>query len=535
VDLRLYDEAGQTLVEIEGLHFKRASRAALRRNSGREDLDDWLYEIEWHSKQLLESVSPQPDLPGSWLIFADQTGLGMALARLLEKQGQTCILVLPGETYDRTEEDHFKINPEDSEDFRRLFRILGVTGELSRCEVVYLWGLTDVPAREITASSLPAAQALICGSVLHLVQALAIARADLNPNDAESPRLWLLTRGAQAVDLEPGPISVMPSPLWGLGRTLLREQPDLRCMMVDLDPTGPTDELQAFLAECSSKGDENQVAFRGGVRYVPRLIRSAVKAAQAEGELLLPGYRPYRLEIDQPGVLKNLGLHPVERRPPGPGEVEIRVHVTGLNFRDVLNALGKLSGPIGWECSGTIVACGEGVTDLAIGDAVMAMVPECFSSFVTVKAHFVVPKPEHLSFEEAATIPLAFLTAYYGLHHLAKISEADRILIHAAAGGVGHAAVQLAQRVGAEIFGTASRRKWAYLTAVGVQHVMDSRSLDFAAEVMTRTAGKGVNVVLNSGRSVHSPEPVCSGGAGAVCGTRGHGCLVRRPGRSDQG
>jgi myxalamid-type polyketide synthase MxaB len=145
----------------------------------------------------------------------------------------------------------------------------------------------------------------------------------------------------------------------------------------------------------------------------------------------------------------------------------------------------------------------------------MAMVPECFSTFVTVKVHCVVPKPEHLSFEEAATIPLAFLTASYGLQHLAKISEADRILIHAAAGGVGHAAVQLAQRAGAEIFGTASRRKRAHLTALGVQHVMDSRSLDFADEVMTHTAGKGVNVVLNSLAGAFIPKSL------SVLGTQG--------------
>ena len=515
VDLRLYDEAGQILVEIEGLHFKRASRAALRQNSAQEKLDDWLYEIEWQPKRLVEPVSPQPGLPGSWLIFADQAGLGIALARLLEQQSRTCVLVFPGEVYDRTAGGHFKINPEDSEDFRRLFRELPETGELSNCEVVYMWGLTDGPAQEITASSLLSAQALICGSVLHLVQALALARIDLNPTDTESLRLWLVTRGTQAVGLEPGPVTVIPSPLWGLGRTLLREQPDLRCMMVDLDPTGPAAELQAFLAEHSSKADETQVAFRGSVRYVPRLVRSAVKARLAKAELSLPGYRPYRLKIDQPGDLDHLGLYPVERRSPGPGEVELRVHVTGLNFRDILNALGKLSGPIGWECSGTIVACGEGVTDLAIGDAVMAMVPECFSTFVTVKVHCVVPKPEHLSFEEAATIPLAFLTASYGLQHLAKISEADRILIHAAAGGVGQAAVQLAQRAGAEIFGTASRRKWAHLTALGVQHVMDSRSLDFADEVMTRTAGKGVNVVLNSLAGAYIPKSL------SVLGTQG--------------
>src|SRR5262249_33983624 len=129
----------------------------------------------------------------------------------------------------------------------------------------------------------------------------------------------------------------------------------------------------------------------------------------------------------------------------------------------------------------------------------IALAPASFSTFVTTAADFVVPKPDALSFEEAATIPVAFLTASYALHHLAKMSVGDRVLIHAAAGGVGMAAVQLAQRAGAEIFGTAGNpEKRAFLQALGVHHVMDSRSLDFANEVMERTGGQGVNIVLNS-------------------------------------
>jgi NADPH:quinone reductase-like Zn-dependent oxidoreductase len=173
-----------------------------------------------------------------------------------------------------------------------------------------------------------------------------------------------------------------------------------------------------------------------------------------------------------------------------------------LNFKDILNALGTYpgeAGPLGLECAGRIVALGEGVKSFAISEEVIALASDSFSSLVTTSAEVVVKKPEGLSFEEAATIPVAFLTAYYALHHLAKSAAGERILIHAAAGGVGMAAVQLAQRAGAVIFATAgSPEKRERLRLLGVPHVMNSRSLNFVEEVMERTGGEGVDIVLNS-------------------------------------
>jgi len=177
------------------------------------------------------------------------------------------------------------------------------------------------------------------------------------------------------------------------------------------------------------------------------------------------------------------------------------VHASGLNFRDVLNALDLYPGDpglLGGECAGKITTLGEGVEGFEIGDPVIAIVPGSFSQYVTINAAMVAPKPEKLSFEEAATIPVVFLTAYYTLHHLAKISAGDRVLIHAATGGVGQAAIQLAQQAGAEVFGTCSPHKWAFLKSFGVELMMNSRTLDFAEQVMASTSGEGVDIVLNS-------------------------------------
>lgn len=211
------------------------------------------------------------------------------------------------------------------------------------------------------------------------------------------------------------------------------------------------------------------------------------------------------LQIASLGNLDTLAFQSTTRQQPGVGEVEIEVGATGLNFKEVLLALGML--PVhpdievkfGLECAGKIVALGEGVEGFAIGDQVIAFGDACFSRFITTSALTVAPKPAHLSLEEAATIPVAFTTAYYALIKLGRLSRGDRVLIHAAAGGVGMAAVQIAQWVGAEIFATAGNpEKREFLHSKGIDHVMDSRSVAFADQVIQLTNGKGVDVVLNS-------------------------------------
>ncbi|MEO0537755.1 MAG: SDR family NAD(P)-dependent oxidoreductase [Cyanobacteria bacterium P01_A01_bin.123] len=213
----------------------------------------------------------------------------------------------------------------------------------------------------------------------------------------------------------------------------------------------------------------------------------------------------YTLNISRPGRLHTLRFQPTERMHPGLGEVEIEVAATGLNFMEVLVALGLLPIPadmafsFGLECAGRVSALGEGVEDFEVGDEVIALGTACFSRFMTTSAQLVAPKPDHLSLEEAATIPIAFVTAYIALMHFGRLQSGEKVLIHSAAGGVGMAAVQIAQWVGADIFATAGTpEKREFLHSLGIKHVMDSRSLAFADEVMGLTEGAGVDVVLNS-------------------------------------
>ena len=217
---------------------------------------------------------------------------------------------------------------------------------------------------------------------------------------------------------------------------------------------------------------------------------------------------PFRLDFLPQGGLDSLHLRSIERREPGPGEVEIEVFAAGLNFRDVLWAMGMLpeeavekgfSGPtIGMECAGVISRVGSNV-HLKTGDRVIAFASSCFSSHVTTDAASVAQISESIDFEEAATIPIAFLTAYYALDHLARLAPGETVLIHGAAGGVGLAALQIAKLKGARVIGTAgSTAKRRVVEMLGADYVLNSRSLEFADDVMKLTNGVGVDVVLNS-------------------------------------
>ena len=430
-----------------------------------------LYEIEWQAKELVQRDSL--DGSGHWLILADSDGVGRAVAARLEARGEACVVAPPADL--------------NREEFRQLFQ--EHFGETAPRGVIHLWAL------DAATPSVDVAQELGCGSALQLVQAM------VKMEWTAPPRLWLVTRNAQAVGERLAPVNPAQSPLWGLGKVIAIEHPELRCTKIDLSAAADSGELQALVHELVADDREDQIALRNSVRHVARLIRREERAPEEAVSL----DQPFRLEIPKPGILDHLTRRAISRQAPGPGQVEIQVSSAGLNFNDVLKAMGMYPGlpdgtvPLGSECSGTVVAVGSDVEGVAVGDAVVTLAPFSFGSFVTAAAPLVWRKPAHLSFDEAATIPVAFLTAQYALRHLGQLAEGDRVLIHAASGGVGLAAVQIAQQAGAEIFATAgSPEKRAFLKTLGIRHVMDSRSLAFADETMAATGGRGVDVVLNS-------------------------------------
>ncbi len=505
VDLNLYNFSGEHVAALKKLKLRSIPRRMLRRLfQPSVDLSQNLYEIVWQPQP--QSTPAAERASRRWLIFAETQDFGSKLGQQLESQGDRCIWVFPGQTYDHPDPDTYSLNPACPEDFQQLLQDVSLA-EQSALSIVHLWSLTTSTDSVLSTEDLNTAQIASCGSVLHLILALEQFKG-------HRPQLWLMTSGAQAVgaqteDAPQSPPNVQQSSLWGLGRTIALEYPDLNCVRIDLDPDLDANDLDSLVTDLCFPSAEDQIAYRHGDRYVARLAPHVASAAVEQ--LARPGNLPFQLKISDYGILDNLTLTPLSRTVPKAGDVEIQVYASGLNFRDVLNALGMLKAfleqmglsaadiPFGGECAGKIVAIGEGVTGFQVGDEVIAAnAIGSMASYTNVPAVFVVPKPENLSFAEAATLATAFLTAQYGLHELAKIKAGDRVLIHSAAGGVGQAAVQLAQRAGAEVFGTASPPKWELLQSMGLEHPMNSRTLDFADELMRLTDGKGVDIVLNS-------------------------------------
>jgi acyl transferase domain-containing protein/NADPH:quinone reductase-like Zn-dependent oxidoreductase/NAD(P)-dependent dehydrogenase (short-subunit alcohol dehydrogenase family)/SAM-dependent methyltransferase/acyl carrier protein len=440
------------------------------------------------------------DNNGQWLIFADSGGVGEGLAGLLKLRGEASILVTPGEKFQHRGGNSFQISPNSHEDMERLFQCVLGSAQAPWRGTIHLWSLDATASGETSIRSLHVAEALGCHSVLHFVQAWSkIDQRQL------SSQLVLVTRGAQPVRDGQYSLSIEQSPLIGLGRVINNEFPNIRCKMLDLGVGQSPDEILSLFTELFTDDPEEEIVLRHGVRFAPRLERTATENVTRHQTSINGRTLPFRLEIPTPSLIDNLVLRENKRYELGPGQIEIEVLAASLNFRDVMKVLGlypfdgKDSMMLGDECAGRIVALGEGVEGIKVGDAVMAVAPGSFGSYVTTLAALAVPKPEHLTFEEAATIPIAFLTAYYALHHLGRINAGERVLIQSAAGGVGLAALQIARNAGAEIFATAgSPEKREFLKFLEVDHVMDSRSLSFADQISEITGGEGVDIVLNS-------------------------------------
>lgn len=474
-DVRLLDEAGRLLMLASGLRMKR-----LERQTG--GLDDWLYQVAWLPVDA-GAVAP-PDTSGRWLVFADAQGVGDALATRLSALGEQTVVVY-ADAAARAAADAVVLNPADPADFARLAR----AQQADWRGVVYLWAL------DAAEDDLPGSAERIAIGALHLTQMLARAGA--------APRLWLVTQGAQPVL---GSVTAAAqASLWGLGAVLSNEHPEMRPVRLDLDPAGG--DIELLLRELWAAPGEDQLAYRGQQRYAARLAPLPAAPAGAGGEIceVAAAQQPFRAEVTAPGVLENLRFRALTRRPPGPGEVEIEVVAAGLNFMNVLSALGICPGyadgvgPLGIECAGRVAAVGAGVDQWRVGDEVVAVAFDSLATHATADARLVARKPARLSFEDAATIPIVFLTAYYALDYQARLQAGERVLIHAGAGGVGLAAIQLAQRAGAEVWATAGTpEKRAFLHTLGVRAALDSRSLAFADAIMAATAGEGVDVVLNS-------------------------------------
>ena len=344
-NLKIFTDEGKVVAEVEGLHLKRAPREALLRSST-ERLRDWLYVTEW--KPLLRVANDPPEesgpyeQPGKWLIFADHHGKGEALARQLESRGEACSLVFASNSHSVDRVGHYEIDPMNREDIHRVFKEVLNSNGLPCRGIVHLWSLDSMSPESLTTSSLNRAQITGCKVVLSLVQMLA-AKAKLI-----SARLWIVTQGAQVVEGELAPLSVAHSPLWGLGRVIALEHPELWGGLVDLDPSGSEDELSMLAEEICKPLTEDHLAFRQGQRYVARLAHYEVEKMPV-GPLTLNPEGTYLIT----GGLGALGIE-VARRMVERGARNLVLMGRSSASRNAAEAIGQM------ETSGARVAVMNG-------------------------------------------------------------------------------------------------------------------------------------------------------------------------------
>ncbi len=310
--------------------------------------------------------------------------------------------------------------------------------------------------------------------------------------------LVVLTRRALDTGSGEGVDSLPGASVWGLIRSAQREHPG-RFRLLDID-----DEQSSWARFPDAlAADEDQLALREGTLLVPRMT----PAAPSHNQIEPPAAGAHRLGIPIRGTLENVAwvACPEVEAPLASGQVRISVRAAGINFRDVTIALGlvertAIDDGLGSEGAGTVVEVASDVTRFAPGDRVMGSFSGAFGHVAVADQRMLMPIPDGWSYPEAASVPGVYITAYYALFHLAKLEKGQRILIHAAAGGVGMAAVHLAQHVGAEVYATASPVKWPTLRALGLddEHLASSRDLDFAGKFLDSSGGRGVDVVLNS-------------------------------------
>jgi len=479
---------GRVLALMEGYRAQSMRRAGQAKAI---DPSHWFYQDHWVEKPLVAVAHEQHcTLDGRWLIFADQTGVGAELAEELTRRGAS-VQVLDSKQYlVRQGRRTAALSSRFAEELRSSIG----SGKRELSGVIHLWSIDAESAANESAGQLKDAEVVICHSLLAMIQSMANAQC--------TAPVWIITSGAQAACCN-SPVSVAQSLAIGMGRSMMSEFPRMNFRMIDLDPAAGTDVASNLANEILCGDSETEVAWRGGVRLASRIANRSLESLTARPQ---PGRSMGQmLQIAASGVMDDTAWCEWPRRKPRKGEIEIEVESAALNFRDVLKTLNLY--PIesnhdyllGDECSGRVVAIGEGVRQFKIGDPVIASAAGCFSSHLTIPAQRAVRRPAGLSAEQAASIPVAFLTAWYALHEVGRIRRGDTILIHSAAGGVGLAAIQIARQTGARILATAgSEQKRAYLRRNGAAHVFDSRTTAFAAAVRRATRGRGVDLILNS-------------------------------------
>ena len=285
----------------------------------------------------------------------------------------------------------------------------------------------------------------------------------------------------------------------GYWKTLRQECPDKTIYLIEGELTQDENILAKVIkAQCLAKTDECYVAIRNGISYIPRLLNQAAYEARKP---FLPHPKGSNVLHCENQLIDAISWQENPLPKLGSSEVRVKVEITSLNFRDVLKLMGTYPGKSDWhffEHAGVVTEAGSSVKNIQVGDSVLILAEKTFCTLSQIDENKVYKIPSHIGLKQACSIPGVFLTAFGCLYELANLKKGDKVLIHAASGGVGLASIQLAKLRGAKIFVTTSNSKKAYLKSMGINYIYDSRKLGFADKILKDTNGEGVDIVLNS-------------------------------------
>ncbi|ORB86885.1 polyketide synthase [Mycobacterium kansasii] len=474
-DIDVMDEHGAVLLVLRGLQMG----TGLSESADRDRLlAERLLTIEWHERQPAGPDVVNADA-GKWLLVSMSDTADMLATELIDALkgfgAQCATLCWPRQA-----------NPAPNVD--RLSGQLD-SGGVSGVVVLAPERLGGEGARSLRRGS---------DNVKQLVH---IARR-LPEVAGSAPRLYVVTRNGQRVRSDDCP-DLEQAGLRGLLRVVGAEHPYLRTTHIDVDDHTDAEQVARQLL---SGSDEDETAWREGRWLTARLCPAPLRPDERDTTVAELDRHGVRLGIRTPGDLRTIELVAAERVTPGPGQIEVAVTASSLNFADVLIAFGRypafdgLSPQFGADFAGVVTAVGTDVTDHRIGDRVGGMSSAgCWGSFVTCDARLATTLPAGLTAGQAAAVTTAHATAWYSLVDQARIQTGDKVLIHSATGGVGQAAIAVARAAGAQIFATAgSPKRRELLRDMGIEHVYDSRSSVFADQIRRDTDGYGVDVVLNS-------------------------------------
>ena len=471
-DLELLDEQGKILLSVHGL---RLGSSVSQKGRADRVLNERLLAIEWQQRQLPEVDHTDA---GAWLLISaaeNEDSLTSALKDALKSADAKCTTLMW---------------PQHGDHQANTELLTSHLAEQRFAGVVVLMGPKNDPDE----------QSGLRGEV-YVRQMVRIAR-ELSEVEGDPPRLYVVSRKTHTV-LPDDVANLEHAGLRGLLRVISTEHPHMCPTQIDVDENIDAEQLVGQLLGGSP---EDETAWRNGQWYTARLCPSPLSAEERHTAIIDHEQGGMRLQVRTPGDLASLEFVAFERVPPGPGQIEVAVTRSSINFADVLNAFGQFPAfegqlpGLGMDFAGVVTAVGPGVTDHRVGDRVAGVSGNgCWATFVTCSANLAFTLPDGLGDDEAAAITTVAATAWYGLHDLAGISSGDKVLIHSGTGGVGQAAIAIARAAGAEIFATAgSDERRQLLRDWGIEHVYDSRSTEFADQIRRDTNGYGVDIVLNS-------------------------------------